>query len=237
MLEPTRAALTSVTMTSRIRIFTTAPRGEQDGATLDDGTLVHWPPHLGERIAAIVKTGDRVRVAGRMESGPAGDRHFEASQIRNVETGDTLDVAISPPPPGPPRPPRGARGGIGEQTTRGVVREFTQAPRGEIDGVVLDNGTVVHWPPHRQDEFRSIVKKGDRVLAFGRTETAPRGETQFETTGLKNLDTGVVRGDVSTAHVDRSAGPINEGPDARLRAIEERLERIERLIQDQNRNR
>jgi hypothetical protein len=33
-------------------------------------------------------------------------------------------------------------------TVQGTVRRSTTAPMGEIDGAVLDKGTVTDWPPH-----------------------------------------------------------------------------------------
>ena len=38
--------------------------GEVDGAVLDDGTVIHWPPHLSDRISGIAVRGDQVRVTG-----------------------------------------------------------------------------------------------------------------------------------------------------------------------------
>src|SRR5205085_1704889 len=34
------------------------------------------------------------------------------------------------------------------ETVRGAVQRFTTAPKGEVDGAILDDGTWVHWPPH-----------------------------------------------------------------------------------------
>ena len=59
------------------------------------------------------------------------------------------------------QPPRDAD----TSTVRGKVERFTTAPMGETDGAMLDDGTWLHWPPHLQDRFASILKKGDRVRA------------------------------------------------------------------------
>src|ERR1700678_3050797 len=40
------------TAQGRLQSFTTAPMGEVDGAVLDDGTVIHWPPHLANRFTA-----------------------------------------------------------------------------------------------------------------------------------------------------------------------------------------
>jgi hypothetical protein len=74
--------------------------GEIDGAVLDDGTVIHWPPHLADRFTPIVARGDRVKVSGWMEAGPAGDTHFEVVTAINLRTSATTtgDFDVSPRP-------------------------------------------------------------------------------------------------------------------------------------------
>jgi hypothetical protein len=43
------------------------------------------------------------------------------------------------------------------RTVRGRVQRFTTAPKGEVDGMVLDDGTVVHWPPHLENKVTAVV--------------------------------------------------------------------------------
>src|SRR5207244_7710113 len=74
-------------------------------------------------------------------------------------------------------------------TVRGTVKEFTTAPRGEVDGLMLSDGTWVHWPPHLEGRFKDIAARGDRVRATGRTETGPAGDTHFEVQSVTNLGT------------------------------------------------
>jgi hypothetical protein len=62
------------TAQGRVRSSTTAPIGEIDGAVLDDGTVIHWPPHMAERFSAVVVRGDRVIVPDELhEIGPNQD--------------------------------------------------------------------------------------------------------------------------------------------------------------------
>src|SRR5437773_1875019 len=84
-----------------VKEFTTAPMGEVDGALLEDGTSLHWPPHLQSRFADLLKKGDKVRATGRTETGPAGDTHFEVQNVTNLRTNATAenpDFAAGPPP-------------------------------------------------------------------------------------------------------------------------------------------
>ena len=99
-----------------MRSLTTAPMGEIDGAVLDDGTVIHWPPHLADRFSAIVTRGDRIQAVGRMETGPAGDTHLEVQTVTNLRTNDSRENDALPPGPGPRRrpvpPPPGPGGGM-----------------------------------------------------------------------------------------------------------------------------
>ena len=87
-------------------------------------------------------------------------------------------------------------------TTQGVVQSFTTAPRGEVDGAVLDNGTRLHWPPHMQDRFRNLLLQGDQVRASGRSERGPAGETHLEVQSVTDLRTNL-----TAENPDFAAGP------------------------------
>ncbi len=108
------------TIQGTIREFTTAPKGETDGAMLNDDTWVHWPPHLADRFTEVVRKGDRVRAVGRWETGKKGETKFEVSTVTNLRTGN---VGVNPDLPAPADVERGA--------ARGVARGA--APGGDID--------------------------------------------------------------------------------------------------------
>ncbi len=44
--------------------------GEVDGAELDNGTTLHWPPHLGQAVTAMVARGDRTGATVDNDEGP-----------------------------------------------------------------------------------------------------------------------------------------------------------------------
>ena len=51
--------------------------------------------------------------------------------------------------------------------TRGTVERFTLTPIGELDGVILADGTEVHLPPHLTAQLASAVRVGDTVTVQG----------------------------------------------------------------------
>jgi len=233
----------STTVAGRVERMTTAPRGEIDGAILADGTRLHWPPHLQDQFANVVKPGDKVEAEGRTEVGPEGDRRMELKSVKNTRTEKTAENAdFDRPGPGPGgrgkhRPPHAA-GPHGHKPpardrkdladVAGTVERLTTAPRGEVDGAVLDDGTWIHWPPHLQDRFVAVVKKGDKVRAEGFPEKGPAGDARFEVTTVTNVKT-----EATADNPDLVAGPAapNEprseaDQDRRLRDLERQVEQL-----------
>lgn len=103
-------------------------------------------------------------------------------------------ASIDAQPPG--KKGKGAKGpppGAEILTVRGTVRDFTTAPKGEKDGVILTDGTWVHWPPDLEDRFNSIVGKGDKVKVIGWMETGKKGESKLAVSSLTNLTTNQTR--------------------------------------------
>lgn len=57
------------------------------------------------------------------------------------------------------------------QTASGIVKTFTKAPTGEIDGFELDDGTTVHCPPAIQAQIAATISQNDRVRVSGLADT------------------------------------------------------------------
>lgn len=199
---------------------TTARRGEVDGVVLEDGTWVHWPPHLSDEFSPLAKVGQRIDAKGRKELNKEGEEWFETFSLMNVDTKASFERDEMPPPPrhGHRPPPKGGKGPGEFQTVDGTIKRFTTAPKGEVDGAVLADGSVIHWPPHREDDFAAIAKVGDRVRVEGRSKRAPHGETRLEVDSLQKLDG-------TSESTSKSSDQTNlEG---RVRVLEDRLKNIE----------
>ena len=231
------------TVRGKVMSFTTAPKGEVDGAILEGDIVIHWPPHLEERFKGIIDKGDRVEATGLMETGPQGDKHLEVRTLTNLRTKVSHDSDDAPPPPPKGPPPRGkdkdapppppSAENEPAKTVKGTVKEFTKAPRGEVDGLMLTDGTWVHWPPHLQERFKDIVAKGDRVQAVGQMETGPRGDDpHLEISSLTNLRTGVMRTnpDRPQAVADRAAPGNAKSLEERVQALEDKIDQLTREI-------
>jgi hypothetical protein len=102
--------------------------------------------------------------------------------------------APPPPPSGPPAPgggpvPPGARGFDGSRTTiSGVVRNVNYGPGG-LDGLILDRGIVIHFPPEYANQASSIAPIGSFVSATGWSHVGPAGDTLFDAGSITNQRT------------------------------------------------
>jgi hypothetical protein len=194
---------------------------------LTDGTWVHWPPHLDDHFSSIVAKGDKVKVIGWMETGPKGDTKLEVSSLTNLNTNQTRENDRFPPAVIEARP--GSGSAFGEAVTaNGSVKQFTTAPKGEVDGFILSDGQWIHWPPHLSSRFSDFVVKGDKVRVTGFKEVGKKGESKLEVSTLTNLRTNktVENPDRPLPLADRPIAGKAADREARIRALEDQVEQI-----------
>lgn len=155
----------------------TNPYGEVDGLRLTDGTVARFPPHMADALTAAVKVGDTVRIIGRREGGGS----VKADAIVNTATGQT--VYDQPPEPGRahPMPPHLRMAGLQTQQAQGHVDAVLTGPRGEANGVILSDGSIVRFPPHA---LQQPLQQGQLFAASG------LGTRNAHGTSLEAISTG-----------------------------------------------
>src|SRR6266852_1256594 len=98
---------------------------------------------------------------------------------------------------------------------RGQVQQFTLTPRGDIDGLILSDGTEVKTPPHLSTEIAYSVKPGDTVTIHGlRAAALPLVQAVSvtdEQTGRTVVDNGPP-GPGGRAAVPPTPGPLPGAP-------------------------
>ena len=70
----------------------------------------------------------------------------------------------------PPAPPVGlaAPAAWGQQADIvGTVKAFTMTPVGDLEGMILTDGTEVHVPPHLSSQLAAAVRPGESVRVLG----------------------------------------------------------------------
>jgi hypothetical protein len=173
----------------KVQQFTLTPRGDIDGLLLADGTEVKLPPHLTTEVAAAVKVGDAVTVHGLHA---AAIPLVVANSLTNDATGVVV-VDNGPGGPGGPRGPgrKGHEGGGGHRSwlgwlsgatdgpttdLQGRVKADLHGPRGEVNGALLEDGTVLRLPPPEAERQASLLAPGQAITVHGVLKTNAYGK-------------------------------------------------------------
>lgn len=144
-----------------VRQYALTPRGDVDGLILQDGTEVSFPPHLGMQVVFAIKPNDTISVRGlRARAIPL----IDAAQIRNEATGAT--IVDSGPGPRPDAMPT---------TIAGRVQQTLYGKRGEVNGALLDNGTIVKLPPDAAASRSDLLAPGRVLTVAGIVVSTPLG--------------------------------------------------------------
>jgi hypothetical protein len=138
-----------------VKQYTLTPRGDVDGLILNDGTEVKLPPHLTSQLVFAVRPGDAVSIRGlKAQALPL----VEAASVTNFATGATV---VDGGPPG------GPESAATEQTLTGRIVAQLHGARGEVNGAVFDNGTVLRLPPPEAERMQAILQPGQSATVRG----------------------------------------------------------------------
>lgn len=145
-----------------VKQFTLSPRGDVDGLILQDGTEVNFPPHLGTQVVFAIKPGDAISIRGlRARMTPL----IDAASIRNDASGATITDA------GPH-----ARPDAIATLVTGTIAQLLHGKRGEVNGALLDDGTIVRLPPHEVARLGDLFTVGKPLAVSGTLMTTPLGK-------------------------------------------------------------
>lgn len=228
------------TVSGKVKEFLRNDRNDVDGLRLENGREVHFPPHLAASVMKLVQPGDEITVRGAEETRPRGEVVFELSRIEC--RGEKLNIDRPEPPLGP-----AARTREEAMNATGKIREFASNRHGDVDGLLLIDGTEVKLPPHQGRELQDLVKVGDEVRVEGRRHETPRGDIHLHADRITAVGSGrsIERdGPGRPGHVpphEREHGPRGRGPGARpappheaqFEEILKELREVRRLLEAQ----
>ncbi len=163
------------------------PEGDADGFVLQDGTQVHFPPHMSAELRGAVAVKDAVEMKGVAENA----KRFRAESVTNTKTGKTIKdvpphlMGAKRPHPEGPRGPK-AKERLDQLSAEGQISRQLFGPRGEVNGVILADGTVVRVGPRARDTSEASLDVGKKLRASG-YGTKNESGTSLEATDLKNL--------------------------------------------------
>jgi hypothetical protein len=158
----------------KVAQYTLTPRGDVDGLILDDGTQVQIPPPFSTQIVFAIRPGDTVTIHGlKARAVPM----VMAVSVTNDATHVTVTLSgVGGPGMGHERMGAGGmrdHGRVIEDTSK--VKAQLHGPRGELNGVLLDDGTVVHLPPPEAERMASALAVGQPLYASGWGAALPYG--------------------------------------------------------------
>jgi hypothetical protein len=160
-----------------IRQFTQTPLGEADGLVLDDDTYIHVPPHLTGQMLEIFGPGDAVWVRGaRLRAVPV----IAAVALAAADGRRVVDE-------GPGNHGKPAKPSLEPMAADGVVRVVLRAPKCELRGAVLTDGTVLRLGGKDAERFADLIHPGLRIEARGKGMDTALGRV-LETRELHAVD-------------------------------------------------
>lgn len=168
---------TATTTKGAVAQYLLNPHGDVDGLLLTDNTIVRFPPHLSAQLTATVKPQSAVKIDGYSSVAST----IRATSITDVASGKTIvDTPLAAGAPPPPPPDASAST---ELSASGTIKVLLHAPRGEVDGVILSDGTQVHFAPRNGEEMAKLLVVGQPLAARGNGVTNQFGRS-IEATAL-----------------------------------------------------
>jgi nucleotide-binding universal stress UspA family protein len=124
---------------------------------------------LADATALLEKLRPGLTIEAVALSGPSNEE-----LIRAAKEAETIFIG------------RGTPGARSWTALSGVVREWRQNPHGETDGLSLEDGVEVRFPPHKGSEVRQVINEGALIEASG----AWHGR-HLHAYNITNVDSGV----------------------------------------------
>ncbi|GAB3951528.1 hypothetical protein GCM10028805_31820 [Spirosoma harenae] len=144
-----------------------------DGFTMTgaSNTTIKFPSHLGKQIQTAIKPGSTVSVTGYSDTNPKGETVF---LMHSLTAGKTT-INHTPPtrPTIQPEPPA-------LTTTTGKITDYRLDRSGRVNGLLLEDKTVITIPPHVAYQLTNLAKKGSTVTVQGYPKMLHEGQVQLE---------------------------------------------------------
>jgi hypothetical protein len=125
---------------------------------LDDRTVTKFPPHLARELVQVNRPKERVRANGHLEA----EKLLKGHVIANSASGCAIRE-IKPTPP----ERAVALGPLQSLSVAGAIRVIRRNPHGDIEGVILEDGILLHFLPHAGRQFAKLIRKGQLLVAVG----------------------------------------------------------------------
>jgi hypothetical protein len=140
--------------------YSLTPGGDVDGLILADGTEIFWPPHFSTQLVFSVRPGDAVTIQGSK----VGVTPMVAAES---VTNDATSVTVANM--GPSSPSK-------RLEDEGRIKAQLHDRRGTLNGVLLEDGTIVRMPPPEAERLAANLAVGQPLYASGDGVASPLGK-------------------------------------------------------------
>ena len=176
----------------KVAQYLLTPRGDVDGLLLADGTEVHVAPFVSTQLVFAVKPGDAVTIHGlKAKAVPM----VLAASVTNDASGATVLSG-----------PRGSQAAFAPIEASGKIKAQLHTPRGDVDGVLLDGGTIIHLPPPEAQKLAALLADGQSVFVRGFGYEGPLGRV------VAAKEMGADKDHLQPVAGPRGFGPPGPGP-------------------------
>jgi hypothetical protein len=155
-----------------VQLLLLTPQGDVDGVLLKDGSAIRFSPSPSNR-ASILKPGVEISTAGALIGGQIHTETILFShQSEKDKTVINFSADLRPAQSSNPNlnttpPVQSTQIMVPMKVTSPVVTVL-KTPGGQLDTLILKNGTVVKIPPERLLNMPDSVRPGDGVAISGR---------------------------------------------------------------------
>jgi hypothetical protein len=153
----------------KVAQYDLSPRGDIDGIILEDGMEVHTSPRQAAEVVAAIRPGDRVTIHGlkARELGLIRARSLtnDASAATVVDIGDDDHGHDGGRGHHRGRRKGGEHGASGE--VQGKIKMQLHDIDGDVDGVLLADGTIVHFPSQTATAKAAQLAPGQNLFVQG----------------------------------------------------------------------
>ncbi len=152
--------------------FVLNPKADIDGLLLSDGTEIHTPPHLSAQLLKELAPGAKLTVYGvkTRDSDLIVAVAIDAANGKHI-----VDDGPSPKHEKPDKPPHKSGVPTKSMTHSGVIQRLLHGPKGNAHGALLDDGTVIRFPPHSAEHFADLLVIDAPLSVRGHALTTRQG--------------------------------------------------------------
>jgi hypothetical protein len=152
-------------ITGTVDRFLLNPHGDSDGMILTDGSEVHFPPHLSNKVRKAIRPGETIKVRG------VRPRSADLIAAVATETSDGKRIVDDGPPKDHEEEKKdrkhAAKAERKPMQAEGVVQRALHGPKGEVRGALLEDGRMIRFPAREAEGLAELLSPGARLAVRG----------------------------------------------------------------------